>query len=266
MADAQATAQYPTQDPGAKPSSVPVCKAVLAGAGVVQFDHASELQEADRQVAVHVREVRRQLCHDQGIRLRGDLHRRLPGAERHQGGKLLIPRGPFRRVQHVAEGERVRGGDLFSAHLMAASELSGSAARSRRQGLGSATELRWLYDRHSVEEARGDLARWLLRWQERHPKLCAWVEANIDETFAFYRLPREHHKHLKSTNMLERLNQEFKRRTHIVRIFTDEPCCLRLIRALAVETHEEWIDASRYLNMAPLRELLKKPAPERQAA
>ena len=51
-----------------------------------------------------------------------------------------------------------------------------------------------------------------------------------------------------------------------VRIFTDEPCCLRLIRALAVETHEEWIDASRYLNMAPLRELLKKPAPERQAA
>jgi putative transposase len=91
---------------------------------------------------------------------------------------------------------------------MAASELSGSAARSRRQGPGSATELRWLYDRHSVEEARGDLARWLLRWQERHPKLCAWVEANIDETFAFYRLPREHYKHLKSTNMLERLNQE----------------------------------------------------------
>lgn len=35
------------------------------------------------------------------------------------------------------------------------------------------TELRWLYDRHSAEEARGDLARWLLRWQERHPKLCA---------------------------------------------------------------------------------------------
>lgn len=50
-----------------------------------------------------------------------------------------------------------------------------------------------------------------------------------------------------------------------MRIFTDEPC-LRLIRALAVETHEEWIDASRYLNMEPLRELLKKPAPDRKAA
>ena len=127
-------------------------------------------------------------------------------------------------------------------------------------------ELRWLYDRRNALEARADLTAWLARWQDKHPKLCAWVEANIEETFAYYRLPAAHHKHLKSTNLLERLNQEFKRRTHIVRIFPDEPSCLRLIRALAVETHEEWIDANRYLNMEPLRELLKKPAPERKAA
>lgn len=127
-------------------------------------------------------------------------------------------------------------------------------------------ELRWLYDRRDATEARTDLQAWLARWQDKHPKLCEWVEANIEETFAYYRLPQAHHKHLKSTNLLERLNQEFKRRTHIVRIFTDEPCCLRLIRALAVETHEEWIDASRYLNMEPLRELLKKPTPQRKAA
>ena len=60
------------------------------------------------------------------------------------------------------------------------------------------TELRWLYDRRDLEEARRDLAAWLARWQERYPKLCAWAEANIEETFTFYRLPREHHKHLKS--------------------------------------------------------------------
>jgi putative transposase len=127
-------------------------------------------------------------------------------------------------------------------------------------------ELRWLYDRRDATEARADLTAWLGRWQDKHPKLCAWVEATIEETFTYYRLPQAHHKHLKSTNLIERLNQEFKRRTHIVRIFTDEACCLRLIRALAVETHEEWIDANRYLNMEPLRELLKQPAPDRQAA
>jgi transposase-like protein len=45
-----------------------------------------------------------------------------------------------------------------------------------------------------------------LRWQQKYPKLCAWVEENIEETLTFYRSPREHHKHLNSTNMLERIN------------------------------------------------------------
>ena len=71
-----------------------------------------------------------------------------------------------------------------------------------------------------------------------------WVEENIEETLTFYRLPRPHHKHMKSTNMLERLNQEIKRRTHVVRIFPNAESCLRLVRALAVETHENWLEAA----------------------
>jgi len=116
------------------------------------------------------------------------------------------------------------------------------------------TELRWLYDRRNAEEARRDLAVWLRKWQDIHPKLCAWVEENIEETLSFYRLPAAHHKHLKSTNMLERLNEELKRRTHVVRIFPDEASALRLSRALAMEIHEDWIEQHRYLNMELLRE------------
>ena len=119
-------------------------------------------------------------------------------------------------------------------------------------------EQRWLYDRRDLQEARRDLAGWLERWQSKYPKLCDWVEDNIEETLSFYRLPRQHHKHLKSTNMLERLNQEIKRRTHVVRIFPNAASCLRLVRALAVETHEEWIEGTRYLNMELLREHKKQ--------
>lgn len=119
-------------------------------------------------------------------------------------------------------------------------------------------ELRWIYDRRDLTEARKDMAAWLLRWQEKYPKLCAWVEDNIEETLSFYRLPCGHHKHLKSTNMLERLNEEIKRRTQVVRIFPNEESCLRLIRALAVETHENWIEANRYLDMSLLTEMKKK--------
>ena len=74
----------------------------------------------------------------------------------------------------------------------------------------------------------------------------------------FYRLPRQHHKHLKPTNMLERLNEEIKRRTHVVRIFPNGESCLRLVRALAVETHENWLEQHRYLNMDDLREHKKE--------
>lgn len=119
-------------------------------------------------------------------------------------------------------------------------------------------ELRWLYDRRDLNEARKDLASWLQRWQEKYPRLCAWVEDNIEETLSFYSLPHGHHKHLKSTNMLERLNEEIKRRTRVVRIFPNAPSCLRLIRALAVETHENWIEAHRYLDMNLLREHRKE--------
>jgi len=115
-------------------------------------------------------------------------------------------------------------------------------------------ELRWLYDRRDLAEAQKDLAQWLDRWGHKYPKLCEWVEENIGETLTFYRLPVQHHKHLKSTNMLERLNEEIKRRTRVVRIFPNEASCLRLIRALAVETHEGWLEASRYLNMDLLKE------------
>jgi putative transposase len=113
-------------------------------------------------------------------------------------------------------------------------------------------ELRWLYDRRDLAEARRDLAAWLAKWQSTYPKLCSWVEDNIEETLTFYRLPRQHHKHMKSTNMLERLNEEIKRRIHVVRIFPNTESCLRLIRALAV--HENWLEANRYLNMDDLRE------------
>ena len=54
------------------------------------------------------------------------------------------------------------------------------------------------------------------------------------------------------------MNEEIKRRTHVVRIFPNTESCLRLVRALAVEMHENWFEATRYLNMNHLREHKKE--------
>ncbi len=119
-------------------------------------------------------------------------------------------------------------------------------------------EPRWFYDRRDLAEVRRDIAQWLAKWQAKYPKLTSWVEENVEETLTYYRLPLPHHKHMKSTNMLERLNQELKRRTLVVRIFPNAASCLRLVRALAAETHEGWLEATRYLNMEHLKERKKE--------
>lgn len=90
------------------------------------------------------------------------------------------------------------------------------------------------------------------------------VEENVEETLTFSRLPRPHHNHTKSTNMLERPNEEIRRRARVVRIFVNAQACLRLVRALAAETHEGCLEANRYLNVVWLRE--RKEEETRKAA
>ena len=63
---------------------------------------------------------------------------------------------------------------------------------------------------------------------------------------------------MKSTNMLERINEEIRRRTRVIRIFPNDASCLRLVRALTVEMHENWIEATRYINMDLLKEHKKE--------
>ena len=125
-------------------------------------------------------------------------------------------------------------------------------------------ELRWLYARRDLAEARQRSNGLVGAVGGQIPTAHRLGEGNLEETLSFYRLPRQHHKHLKSTNMLERLNEEIKRRTQVVRIFPNAQSCLRLIRALAVETHENWLEPHRYLNMNDLKE--HKKIQLRQAA
>ena len=80
-------------------------------------------------------------------------------------------------------------------------------------------ELRWLYNRRSVEEARCDLAAWVAKWGTRYPKLVGWVEETIDETLTFYRLPRQHHKHLKAPTCWSASTRRSGGETYVVRIF-----------------------------------------------
>jgi putative transposase len=103
-------------------------------------------------------------------------------------------------------------------------------------------------DSRSVETARKRISETVDRLETSHPKVAVFLDTYGEEILAVYSLPESHRKRMRSTNMLERYNQEIKRRTRVVRIFPNEQSCVRLITALAIETNEEWM-ARRYLTM-----------------
>jgi len=101
----------------------------------------------------------------------------------------------------------------------------------------------------TLDAARRALEQATAALQARYPKVAELLDEHGEEILAVYQLPEPHRKRMRSTNMVERLNQELKRRTRVVRIFPDEHSCLRLVTALAIETSEEW-QGRRYLDLS----------------
>lgn len=84
--------------------------------------------------------------------------------------------------------------------------------------------------------------------QNKKPNIIQWLEENIEDALAVYSLPEQHRIKMRSTNMVERLNEELKRRSRVVRIFPNEQSCLRLLTAVCQEISDSW-DSVRYLEM-----------------
>jgi len=92
-------------------------------------------------------------------------------------------------------------------------------------------------------------------YRQKYPDLANFVSEHGWETLGvYYACPVERHKRLRTTNMIERINQELKRRSRVVRIFPNLASCRRLFTALLKEWHEDWISGRAYLNMDLLKE------------
>lgn len=100
----------------------------------------------------------------------------------------------------------------------------------------------------SIETARERLHETVDAIQSSYPKAADILDEQGEEILAVYALPEHHRKRMRSTNMLERYNEEIKRRTWVVRIFPNEQSCIRLVSALAMEENEKWMER-KYLNM-----------------
>lgn len=97
------------------------------------------------------------------------------------------------------------------------------------------------------EEAMRLLDKSVAHYKTKASKLAAWMEENIPDGFAVFDLSKPYRKKLRTTNMLERLNKEIKRRTRVCTLFPNEESLLRLVSAILMEQSEEWESNKCYI-------------------
>ncbi len=108
-------------------------------------------------------------------------------------------------------------------------------------------------------------------FDQRFPKLATLIREAEDDVLAFMHFPSEHRRQLHSTNPIERLNKEIKRRSRVVGIFPNDAAVVRLIGAVLLEQNDEWAVTRRYMTLETLGQLVEPetqellPLPEKAA-
>lgn len=114
-----------------------------------------------------------------------------------------------------------------------------------------AADIRAIFNAADSDDALLQLKRVVKKYQEIMPNLSHWLADNIEEGLTVMtKLPREHWRRLRTSNMAERVNKEVKRRTRISGLFPNTDSCLRLVSAVLIEVDEQWADGNVYLDMS----------------
>ena len=112
-----------------------------------------------------------------------------------------------------------------------------------------AQRIRAIFNAPDRVEAERLLKQAVSTWAIEAPKLAQWAEENLPEGFTVFDCACAHRVRLRTTNGLERINRELKRRTRVASIFPNTASCLRLVSTLLAECDEEWMTSKIYLNL-----------------
>lgn len=181
----------------------------------------------------------------QHLQSRGMRGLRLIVSDDHTGLKsarrAVFPAVPWQRCQfHLAQNAQ-------------------SYAPKKSMRLEIAETVRDIFNSPTLDIALEMKRRAIEKYRKKAPEFAKWLEENIDEGLTVFQFPKEHWKRIRTSNGMERVNREVKRRTRVAVLFPNKESALRLVTGVIIEIHEEWVTGKQYLDMAPLlKEELKK--------
>jgi putative transposase len=214
-----------------------VSQGVLVVSGVRQTDGMREI------LAVEVADTESEATYQElfrSLKRRGLEGVELVVSDDHEGLKAAVSR-------HFQGAAHQRCQVHYSRNLL------GTVGHAKRKELGA--DLRAIFAAPAREQALRIASSAAEKWRAKgHEKVAGHMEEHIEECLTCLAFPESHRRRIRTTNGLERLNQEIKRRSRVVRIFPNRESCLRLVSALAMEQSEEWITGRRYLDMEELSE------------
>ena len=162
------------------------------------------------------------------------------------GGVRLVTSDDHRGLKAAIE-RHFQGASWQRCQVHFVREMVKLVGAGRRGEL--AADLREIFAATTREQAMATAEAVATRWEASHPALARLLEEGIEDSLACLVFPLAHRARIRTTNGLERLNEEIKRRTRVVRIFPNPEACLRLVTALCVEQSEEWLSGRRYLEL-----------------
>ena len=112
-----------------------------------------------------------------------------------------------------------------------------------------AADIRAIFNAPDRQAADTLLAKTVAKYSQTASRLATWLEENIPQGLTVFSLPTTHRRRLRTTNGLERLNREIRRRSRVAALFPNEASCLRLVTAIVMETSEDWLTARTYLRL-----------------
>ena len=164
---------------------------------------------------------------------------------RHERSRILGPDQP----RQLARRRRV----------CAISDLDGMAPMSRPSSGRQSAMIKTIFAQETAREAHDQWNSVAEALRERAPKLAALMDAAREDVLAYTAFPREHWPQISSTNPLERLNGEIKRRSDVVGIFPNDAAVVRLTGALMIEQNDEWVVGRRYMSLESLAPISNDP-------